>query len=220
MKTLGGTVFIDADSEPADAVGADIVDELDRRTIAFAARVYPVVTRTALFVVFFWFGIVKLMGHSEAAGLALALATKTVGASHFHMTIGASGRNSAAPIVGRVSTTSTSRSSAAMSAITTNEYRVVLRQSYGPGNVSSPPKSTYVGGSATPPASTNGPCSPGMYDGDPHNARDAIRPDAKAASTAPPSMPLRVQSPARTMFVYPLSSGRSRYCTVPACVVT
>jgi len=85
MKTLGGTVFIDADSEPADAVGADIVDELDRRTIAFAARVYPVVTRTALFVVFFWFGIVKLMGHSEAAGLALALATKTVGASHFHM---------------------------------------------------------------------------------------------------------------------------------------
>jgi uncharacterized membrane protein YkgB len=85
MKTLDGTVFIDTDSEPADAVRADVVYELDRRTIAFSARVYPVVTRTALFVVFFWFGIVKLMGHSEAAGLALALATKTVGASHFHM---------------------------------------------------------------------------------------------------------------------------------------
>jgi len=85
MKTLGGTVFIDAESEHADSVRADIVHELDRRTIAFAARAYPVVTRAALFVVFFWFGIVKLMGHSEAAGLALALATKTVGASHFHM---------------------------------------------------------------------------------------------------------------------------------------
>jgi uncharacterized membrane protein YkgB len=85
MKTLGGTVFIDGKPEHAEAVRADVVYEIDHRTIAFAARVYPAVTRIALFVVFFWFGIVKLMGHSEAAGLALALATKTVGASHFHM---------------------------------------------------------------------------------------------------------------------------------------
>jgi len=83
VKTLDGTIFIDTDSGDDAAVRRDIVYELDRRTIAFAARVYPAVTRTALFVVFFWFGIVKLMGHSEATGLALALATKTVGASHF-----------------------------------------------------------------------------------------------------------------------------------------
>ena len=85
MEALDGTVFTNADLQHADAVRADILYELDRRTITFAARAYPVVTRTALFVVFFWFGFVKLMGHSEAAGLALALATKTVGASHFHM---------------------------------------------------------------------------------------------------------------------------------------
>jgi len=85
MKTLDGTVFIDGDVQHVDSVRTDVVVELDRRAVAFAARVYPVATRLALFVVFFWFGIVKLMGHSEAAGLALALATKTVGASHFHM---------------------------------------------------------------------------------------------------------------------------------------
>jgi len=85
VKTLDGTVFIDGDTRTDDEARADVIYELDRRTIAFAGRVYPAVTRTALFVVFFWFGFVKLMGHSEAAGLALALATKTVGASHFHM---------------------------------------------------------------------------------------------------------------------------------------
>jgi len=85
VKTLDGTVFIDGDTRTDDAARAELIMELDRRTIAFAARVYPAVTRAALFVVFFWFGIVKLMGHSEAAGLALALATKTVGASHFQM---------------------------------------------------------------------------------------------------------------------------------------
>src|SRR6185295_12291383 len=118
-----------------------------------------------------------------------------------NITIGASGRNSAAPIVGLVSTRSTRRSSAPMSAITTKLYSVVLRQSYGPGNVSSPPNSTYVGGSATPRPSTSGPYSPGTYEGDPHRARDAMRPEANAASTDPPSMPLRVQSPASTRFL-------------------
>jgi uncharacterized membrane protein YkgB len=40
-------------------------------------------TRMALFVVYFWFGVVKLLGHSEAAGLARALMAKTVGVAHF-----------------------------------------------------------------------------------------------------------------------------------------
>jgi uncharacterized membrane protein YkgB len=41
------------------------------------------VTRLALFVVYFWFGAVKLLGHSEAAGLARALMAKTIGVAHF-----------------------------------------------------------------------------------------------------------------------------------------
>jgi len=96
MEVLGGTVFIDDDltetpakrSESSEAFiersrTSDAIHRLDRRTIAFAARAYPVVTRSALFVVFFWFGVVKLIGHSEATGLALALANKTVGPHHF-----------------------------------------------------------------------------------------------------------------------------------------
>ncbi len=40
-------------------------------------------TRLALFVVYFWFGAVKLLGQSEAAGLARALMAKTIGVAHF-----------------------------------------------------------------------------------------------------------------------------------------
>lgn len=59
--------------------------ELDRQGIAFARKAYPFVTRSALFVVFFWFGVIKLMGVSEATPLALALTTKTVGPAHFRV---------------------------------------------------------------------------------------------------------------------------------------
>jgi uncharacterized membrane protein YkgB len=40
-------------------------------------------SRLALFVVYFWFGVVKLLGQSEAAGLARALMAKTIGVAHF-----------------------------------------------------------------------------------------------------------------------------------------
>ena len=59
------------------------VYDLDRRAIAFAQRAYPTVARGALFIVFFWFGFIKLLGVSEAAGLAMALTAKTVGLAHF-----------------------------------------------------------------------------------------------------------------------------------------
>ena len=57
--------------------------ELDRRCIVFARKAYPLVTRSALFVVFFWFGFIKLLDLSPATGLAMALTDRTVGMSHF-----------------------------------------------------------------------------------------------------------------------------------------
>lgn len=57
--------------------------ELDRKCIVLAREAYPVVTRSALFVVFFWFGFIKLLDLSPATGLAMALTARTVGMSHF-----------------------------------------------------------------------------------------------------------------------------------------
>jgi uncharacterized membrane protein YphA (DoxX/SURF4 family) len=59
--------------------------ELDRTTIALANQAYPLVTRVALFIVYFWFGFIKLIGLSEATGLAKALTAKTVGLPHFQV---------------------------------------------------------------------------------------------------------------------------------------
>jgi uncharacterized membrane protein YphA (DoxX/SURF4 family) len=63
---------------------AAALDKLDHVLIVFARKAYPWVARGALFIVFFWFGIVKLFGVSEATGLARALTAKTVGEQHFH----------------------------------------------------------------------------------------------------------------------------------------
>jgi uncharacterized membrane protein YkgB len=59
------------------------VDDCQRTGTRLAKLAYPWVTRVALFVVFFWFGLVKVFGVSEAAGLARALTAKTVGLAHF-----------------------------------------------------------------------------------------------------------------------------------------
>ena len=57
--------------------------ELDRKCILLARKAYPMVTRSALFVVFFWFGLIKLLGVSPATGMAMALTARTVGIAHF-----------------------------------------------------------------------------------------------------------------------------------------
>lgn len=57
--------------------------ELDRKCILLARKAYPMVTRSALFIVFFWFGFIKLLGLSPATGLAMALTARTVGMAHF-----------------------------------------------------------------------------------------------------------------------------------------
>jgi uncharacterized membrane protein YphA (DoxX/SURF4 family) len=61
------------------------IHDIDSKIIAFAQRTYPWVARSALFVVYFWFGFIKLLGLSEATGLAKALTAKTVGAAHFEV---------------------------------------------------------------------------------------------------------------------------------------
>ena len=62
-----------------------VAAEFDRRCVEAARRIYPVVARTALFIVFFWFGVIKLLGVSPATALAMALTVKTVGPAHFEV---------------------------------------------------------------------------------------------------------------------------------------
>lgn len=59
------------------------VAQWDLRVIAFFRRWFVPVARIALFVVFFWFGCIKLFGASPAGPLAEALTAKTIGLEYF-----------------------------------------------------------------------------------------------------------------------------------------
>jgi uncharacterized membrane protein YphA (DoxX/SURF4 family) len=59
------------------------VEHWDGKAIGFFSRTYIPVARFALFVVFFWFGFIKLTGMSPASELAEALTIKTIGAEWF-----------------------------------------------------------------------------------------------------------------------------------------
>ncbi len=56
---------------------------IDLRLIAFFRRSFVPLARLSLFVVFFWFGLIKLLGLSPASPLAEALTAKTVGMQYF-----------------------------------------------------------------------------------------------------------------------------------------
>lgn len=56
---------------------------IDLSVIAFFRRTFLPVARAAFFVVFFWFGILKLLGLSPASPLAEALTAQTVGLQYF-----------------------------------------------------------------------------------------------------------------------------------------
>jgi uncharacterized membrane protein YkgB len=56
---------------------------LDLRIIDFFKRTYLPLARIALFIVFFWFGLLKLLGLSPAGPLAAALTERTVGMEFF-----------------------------------------------------------------------------------------------------------------------------------------
>jgi len=59
------------------------VTEIDLRLIAFFRRTFVPVARFSVFLIFFWFGFIKLLGLSPASPLAEALTAQTVGMQYF-----------------------------------------------------------------------------------------------------------------------------------------
>lgn len=59
------------------------ISSIDLGIIAFFKRIFIPSARIAIFIVFFWFGFLKLIGLSPADGLALALTERTIGLDHF-----------------------------------------------------------------------------------------------------------------------------------------
>lgn len=58
-------------------------EAIDLRLIAFFQRTFIPVARVSLFLIFFWFGFIKLIGISPASPLAEALTAQTVGMQYF-----------------------------------------------------------------------------------------------------------------------------------------
>ena len=56
---------------------------IDLQLIAFFKRTFIPVARISIFLVFFWFGAIKVLGLSPASPLAEALTAKTVGMQYF-----------------------------------------------------------------------------------------------------------------------------------------
>ncbi len=58
-------------------------EALDLRLIAFFRRSFVPVARASVFLIFFWFGLIKLLGLSPASPLAEALTAQTIGLQYF-----------------------------------------------------------------------------------------------------------------------------------------
>lgn len=61
------------------------VHGIDLRIIALLDKYYEPIGRVALFVVYFWFGFLKVIDISPASPLAKALTEQTIGLDHFHV---------------------------------------------------------------------------------------------------------------------------------------
>jgi len=59
------------------------ITEIDKSIIAFFRRTFIPFARVALFIVFFWFGILKIFNLSPASPLAESLTAHTVGLHYF-----------------------------------------------------------------------------------------------------------------------------------------
>lgn len=60
------------------------IANLDTKIIAWLRRTYVPLGRLAIFVVYFYFGVLKVLDLSPASPLARALTEKTIGLEHFH----------------------------------------------------------------------------------------------------------------------------------------
>jgi uncharacterized membrane protein YkgB len=61
------------------------IKHLDLKIIAWLRRWFLPLARLAIFIIYFWFGALKLLGLSPATPLAEALVSRTVGAAHFDL---------------------------------------------------------------------------------------------------------------------------------------
>jgi hypothetical protein len=59
------------------------IQKIDLEVISWLRRSFLPLARFTIFVVYFWFGILKLFDLSPAGPLASALVTKTLGAQNF-----------------------------------------------------------------------------------------------------------------------------------------
>lgn len=59
------------------------IQAIDLQLIAFFRRTFMPVARFSIFLIFFWFGFIKLLGLSPASTLAETLVGKTVGMEYF-----------------------------------------------------------------------------------------------------------------------------------------
>jgi hypothetical protein len=59
------------------------VSQIDRRIGELAAKWFEPAARIAIFIIYFWFGILKLLGLSPATPLAIALTSHTIGMQYF-----------------------------------------------------------------------------------------------------------------------------------------
>lgn len=60
------------------------ITSLDLKVIAWARKIYLPAVRIAFFIIFFYFGILKIFGLSPATPLAEALTQQTIGMAYFH----------------------------------------------------------------------------------------------------------------------------------------
>lgn len=58
---------------------------IDLRLINFFRRTFIPVARVSVFIIFFWFGVLKLLQISPAGPMAHELVAKTVGSQHFDL---------------------------------------------------------------------------------------------------------------------------------------
>lgn len=59
------------------------INKLDKKLIKFFQRTYIPLARIAFFIVFFWFGLLKLTGISPAESMAEELIATTIGSQYF-----------------------------------------------------------------------------------------------------------------------------------------
>jgi uncharacterized membrane protein YkgB len=63
----------------------EVADQIGQRVTELAVRWFEPVARAAVFMIYFWFGLLKLIGVSPATPLAAALTSHTIGMQYFNM---------------------------------------------------------------------------------------------------------------------------------------